>query len=144
VNPETRTLHLTANGRPAVLPVVGFYHLPESPMIGGMLTPATTRVVMPNRGTMVVDESPEEIAALWDAATPTAEVVVDRWQTCPTSPSSHPYGWGKTDAPGGFEPCGPWEPMAAAVQPTLNDRTGDVLSLDSVVIWKRPLRRVVS
>jgi len=53
---EIRTLRLTADGAPAVMPICGFYR------ING------TTYVKTRDGVLVVDNTPEELAALWDAA----------------------------------------------------------------------------
>jgi hypothetical protein len=114
---EIRTLRITVNGAPAVLPVSGFSR------------PGPDTVVYLHDGTFQrVRETPEELAALWDAAAPSPpEQEPDEWQAEVTHSNLRPC-----KPPGnGREPTGPWKPINMVASDEWH-----------AVLWRRPLRRV--
>jgi hypothetical protein len=113
---ETRTLRLTVNGAPAVMPVTGFYRA------------TGVTYIKFEGGHLVVDNTPEELAALWDAAAPVVERGPDGWQTVVHDHRDSP----RLSAPYGYTTAGPWEPVGVA--------PGARGECD--ILWRRPLHWV--
>ena len=116
---QARTLRITVNGAPAVLPVSGFMPCADENVM--IFTPVTDDPIY-------ADETIEDLAALWDAAAPSPpEQEPDEWQDEITNNGRHPC-----EPPGtGREPLGPWEPVSMAASDEWH-----------AVLWRRPLRRV--
>ncbi|MFZ9976233.1 MAG: hypothetical protein ACO3GM_05595 [Candidatus Limnocylindrus sp.] len=68
---KARMIKATVEGTPAMLPIVGF-HVVWPTYADGRPHPKAgqTYVTLPGMGTRIVDQTPEEVAALWDAAEP--------------------------------------------------------------------------
>ena len=68
---KARMISATVEGHPAVLPVVGF-HVVWPTYADGRPHPKAgqTYVTLPGMGSRIVDQTPEEVQALWDAAEP--------------------------------------------------------------------------
>jgi hypothetical protein len=128
---ETRSLHLTIHGKPAVRAVTEFeFRRFEPPTTLIPYSPEGT-YVLASDGWVHVDQSPEEVSALWDAAAPVAAPTVARWQVFTGGREEHPDQISPETGPS-WEVLGPWEIVGIAV---VNDESPWLL-------WKRPLRRI--